>query len=565
MTTEEIIKAVKAEIDYSETTQIKLNPYFAKTQPALLDLIDLYWMSKFKDGDTDSFGKKIFYNINNFSVDVAAKMLDIDTKDIQLRAEDDNYWTTWIMQKELEYWMKDKYFGNQINQFGFNLPKYGQLVVKKVGDDVQIVPLRNMRFRPDAVDFNLIPKVEKHIYQPDEFRDEAKKRGWDNWKDVRPLDTTGSPQDAKINVFESYFPEGLLDGKYNYHIISDDGHLLAFANTDDPYKSMVWEKIDGRTMGRGNVEKLFEEQIYLNRIANLKASGLEWTSLHLFQTRDQSVNRNLMGTQDNGDVLTPNSEITPISTEERNLGFYNYEEARMENNANKRTFTQEPITGGRAPSGTPLGSTILQAQMAGGFYKQKKEQLANFIKEILWDWVLPEFQKEMRKEHSVQINNLFDGSNNSEKFFKMNLDNRMNKLASKGYMTPQQREIRRSIQAEILKKSKLKIPKGVYDNLKYKLKIVITGEELDAQSKLTTLQTIFQILGSNPTVLQDPRIKKVFFKMLSMAGFNPMDIDDDQTPSIEEANQNVRGQVGGSIASPTIPNIPSMVPTATAV
>ncbi len=549
----DILKKIQNEIEYCETTQLDLNPYFAKTQLNLLNLIDLYWMSKFKDGDTDSFGKKVFYNIVNLPVDVAAKMIDIDTKDIQLHPEDDNYWTTWVMQKELEYWMKDKYFGNQLNQFGFYLPKYGMLVVKKVDDDVKIVPLRNMRFRPDAVDFKDIPKIEKHEYQKDEFEAEAKKRGWENWKNV-DWDKVDKSISKKLNVFEAWFPE---DGD-NYHILSEDGTQFVKTHLDDPYKSTLWEKVDGRTMGKGNVEKLMEEQIYLNKIANLKAAGLTWTSLHLFQTKDNTVNQNLIGYQENGDILRVNSEVTPISTEERNLSFYNYEEGRIEGNAYKRVFTQEPITGGRAPSGTPLGSSVLQAQMSGGYYKQKKEQLANFIKEILWDWILPDFQKEMRKEHSILVRNLFDGSDNSEKFFKMNLDTRMNELKSKEYMTPQQWEIRRSIQAEIIKKGKLNIPKGVYDNLKYKLNIVITGEEVDTQSKLTTLQTIFQILGSNPTVLQDPRTKKVFYKMLSVAGFNPVEIDDDQTPTIIEATQDVRAKVGGSIAAPQRPTMPAM-------
>lgn len=545
----EILKKIQTEIDYCESTTLDLNPYFATNQISLLELVDLYWMSKFKDGDMDSFGKKVFYNIVNLPVDVAAKMIDIDTKDIQLHPEDDNYWTTWVMQKELEYWMKDKYFGNQLNSFGFNLAKYGMLVVKKVDDDVQIVPLRNLRFRPDAVDFKYIPKIEKHEYQKDEFEAEAKKRNWDNWKDVK------FDENEKKNIFEAFFPN---DDGYNYYICSEDGIELVATKIEDPYKSTVWEKIDGRTLGRGNVEKLMEEQIYLNKIANLKAAGLTWTSLHLFQTKDNTVNQNLIGYQENGDILRVNSEITPISTEERNLSFYNYEEGRIENNAYKRVFSNEPITGSRAPSGTPLGSTVLQAQMAGGYYKQKKEQLANFVKEILWDWILPDFQKEMQKEHSILVRNLFDGSDNSEKFFKMNLDTRMNELKSKEYMTPQQWEIRRSIQAEIIKKGKLDIPKGVYDNLKYKLNIVITGEEVDTASKLTTLQTIFQILGSNPTVLQDPRTKKIFYKMLSVAGFNPVEIDDDQTPSITEATQDVRAKVGGSIASPQR-TMPSMV------
>jgi hypothetical protein len=98
-------------------------------------------------------------------------------------------------------------------------------------------------------------------------------------------------------------------------------------------------------------------------------------------------------------VLTPTSEITQIGIQERNLGIYSYDETRWERQAVKRAFMSEPITGERSPSGTTLGAVTLQAQMTGQYYEQKKENLAEFLKEIIWDWILPTFKNEKRKEH----------------------------------------------------------------------------------------------------------------------------------------------------------------------
>jgi hypothetical protein len=158
---------------------------------------------------------------------------------------------------------------------------------------------------------------------------------------------------------------------------------------------------------------------------------------------------------------------------------------------------------------------------------------------------------------------LIGGDDASERFFKMHLADIMNKLKAKEYMTSQQWEIRRAVNAEILKeKGKVSIPKGIYQNLKYKINIVITGEEIDTASKLTTLQTIFQILGSNPTILQDKRTRKVFYKMLNIAGFNPREIDVEETPTVPEAAGMARAQVGGSIARPPAPPAaPAMLQT----
>jgi len=575
MTQKEIIGKIKQEVEYCEGTHLRGNPSYAKTQLNVLDLVDKYMNSQYKDSGLDDFNQpKPFYNIVSVPVEVAGKMLDIDTKDIILMSEDENYWTSWIMEKELKFWMKDKQFGIQLNQYSDYLPRDGHLVVKKVDKEVQIVPLSNLRFRPDAVSLDKIPIIERHLYQVDEFIAIAKKRGWNNWKAVveknnaNNSDKTLLDKSDQIEIYEAYFPDGLLDNKYNYFIISQGEEMLAFANlSSSPYKHTSYKKIKGRTLGKGVVEELFNEQIYLNRTAIYKANGLYWTSKHMWQTRDNTIAKNLMSNIDDGEVMIVNSDITPVQMEERNLGFYNYDETKWEENAYKRTFAREPITGGRAPSGTPLGSTILQAQMSGGFYKQKKENLASFIKEILWDWVLPEFKKEKKEEHSVILKNILSSDDMSEKFLKMQLDDRMNKIVRKGnYMSPEQLQFRRAINADIIKNSKLKIPKGVYENLKQKMSIVITGEEIDTASKLTTLQTVFQMLGSNPGILRDKRVRKVFNKMLDIAGFNPNDLDLEEEPSIEDItgqNRGAEAQRGGSIATPQVPNMASQLRTQT--
>lgn len=555
---------------YEEMTPSQ-NPSFAPRQKDIYELIDLYWVSKYRDGDSDTLGfKKVFYNIINFPVETNAKMLDLDTKDIRLIAEDWNsYWPSWIMQKELKMWMKDKYFGRQLNEYALNWPKYGHLFVKKVDDNVVLVPPQNMIMNPLALNIKNIPIIEKHEYSEEEFKQVGEERGWENMGGIEP-DNEGT-----IIVYEAYFPPGYLEGKENYFIVSKDTGNILFYDTKPkcPYKELPWERLFGRLFGRGQVEKLFEEQIYLNRISNYKASGLHWTSKHIFQTRDTKIASNLMTEVDDGEILIVNSELNPIAVEERNLSIYRAEEMRYEENALKRTFAREPITGGRAPAGTPLGSTILQTRMAMSFFEQKKQELAMFIKEILWDWVLPEFKNQKRKEHKILMQNLMaDGEedDDSDKFFKLKLNERMNRLKAKSvkYLSPEQWKIRKGIQAEILRGQEVSIPKGLYDNLKLKLDILIVGEQIDTSQRITTLQTVFQILGSNPTILQDKRIRKIFYKMLDLSGLNPKDLGlYEESTGMSEIMGEARGaERGGSIAAPPMaPSVPATLPTQTKV
>jgi hypothetical protein len=98
------------------------------------------------------------------------------------------------------------------------------------------------------------------------------------------------------------------------------------------------------------------------------------------------------------------------------------------------------------------------------------------------------------------------------------------------------------------------------------MNIVITGEEIDTASRLTTLQTIFQIIGSNPAILQDKKARRILYKMTDLAGINPNELGlEDQTEDLGTTLGNVRAQRGGSIAAPQAPSTQPIVTPSTAV
>src|SRR3990167_10773252 len=93
----------------------------------------------------------------------------------------------------------------------------------------------------------------------------------------------------------------------------------------------------------------------------------------------------------------------------------------------ERTFSTGPVTGDWSPSGTRVGVSTLQAKMTAGFYDQKKEELGMFIKEIIWDWIIPQFKKDKKGQHSVMMKNLLSSEENAQKFFQLQLNYRLNK------------------------------------------------------------------------------------------------------------------------------------------
>ena len=81
-------------------------------------------------------------------------------------------------------------------------------------------------------------------------------------------------------------------------------------------------------------------------------------------------------------------------------------------------------------------------------------------------------------------------------------------------------------------------------------------------AKQSTLNVIFQVLGSNPTILQDKRARKIFYRMCDLAGMNPKELFDDETSDFGKAVGESMAQRGGSIAAPpAVASAPTTTPT----
>jgi hypothetical protein len=549
----------RQENDYELTTKSsRYFPAFAPSQKDVIELINLYWVDKFKDGDYDNLGvKKSFYNIVESPTLTAAKMIDLDTKDIKIIAENgQSFYPAMLYERELNVWMKSKKnvfgqtFGQFLNNLVINYPKYGHVIVKKAKNSVHIVPLENIIADTKATS---ILKgryvIEKHEVNPDQFEYDAEVNGWDNLDEVLYRN-----QDKETITY--YEIHGNVKGETdNYFVIAEgteNGFVLFSTKIDRKklYKEIKWDSVAGRALGRGVVEKLFEAQIQMNKVANYKSQGLHWTSKHIYQSKDSKINRNLMTNVDNGEILITNSEINPIVNEERNLNAYREEESRWDALIDKRTFAYDTARGERQPAGTTLGATILQAQMASGYFDVKKEDLGMFVKDILFDWIIPEFRKTVNGEHELLLGEFDEANLNVVR--DLLIKNRANKKVLEiigrggGLPTTQEFEAIKELVGEELKNEKsIKIPANYYDNLEYKIDIIITGEELDLGAKMTTIQTAMQIIGSNPAVLQDKNMRNMFFKLLDLAGLDPTGIIVDEGVQPQQ-----QLPTGGSIAAP---------------
>lgn len=575
---EKLFTTIKQDLDYWEHAVLAQNADYAPTMSATYQLIEDYWNSKYKagDGSTTKQGVKerYFYNIVHTPVWVAARLIDIDTKDLKMIAVgDQNQLPVLFFEKELKVWLREQPIAKLLNDISLECPRTGHTVIKKI--DQELFLLDNDKFICDPrVDKfqNSDFIVEVNPMTPSQLKREGKEKGWDKTAindaiatNQRVDMTTG---EAFINTYDYY---DLREDKNNHTIVTGVDFVGAknkkvspqilskdtISNVDleKRYKEWKWENVKGRHRGRGWVELLFEAQIATNDHTNLHRRALQWTSKRLFWTADTNINKNDLNNVDNGYLFQTKDGINPVANEERNLSAYQFEDEKWKSSTDRQTFTHEAIRGEQAASGTPLGAIQLQAQMSAGFYEKKREDFGLLIKEILTDWVIPSFSKESSAKH---VFNLMQDDGDFDKFSKLQFNNVVNEtvfdtlVRNRRAPTGQEIEFIKAIAQADFKKQKnlkLEIPKGYYKDLAYKMDFVITGENVDIQTEIQTLQYITTLAMTNPQALQSPLVQKLLRKMANLSmGINPLDLDfgEEQQSVMQQAMMPGQGgQQGG--------------------
>jgi len=545
------IEQIKKEIKDFENESIDITDDLRFNQKDLIKRIIYYYNSKFIKGQYDDQGdRKFFFNIVRNPCDVCTKAIDFDTKNINiLTAKGGTELKTWFLERDLKFWMKDQRFGKVLNRIFHELPIFGSVVTKVIDGKVYFVDLRNFAVQQDADTLNQASYIiETHVYNPLEFKRIAKEKGWENWEDVL--------EEKEIKIYERYGEDDNLD--YRRTIISDGGTELANDIIEQhPYWEFHLDKMSGRWLGVGKIELVLDPQIRINQIANQQVKSSYWSSLRLWQTRDTGTNRNLLTDVVNGQVLQGEDPITQVDMADRNLSFYQTEINRWLSNKDEITFSHEVTRGERLPAGTPLGSAELAAGMAGAYFGQIQENIALDVKEFLFKVIIPQFLKENNTKHTLRLVG-DDLGTYHRMLISCKTNNEIFKYIAKGNGAPSsdQLELMKGVISEKVKKGKEKLidlPKDFYKDLKYKIDINITGEQMDVRSRAANKLAALQAITADPTLLTDPRKRKFFRSWLEDGGLRLEDFDTEEEPQL---NQVIQKGSGGGVSKPTMPTSP---------
>ncbi len=566
---------IRREIDDYINNQIEVVPGYMFSQYQTIKRIHLYTNSKFEDNVKYHNREKIFFNIVNYRRDTVMKSLDIDTKDIKLIPLNEfSKLKTFLMQKEFQLWMKTNRVGELFNDAVEVLSTFGSVVVKTTGTLPEVVDMRRLFIDPTVDRINQSRFITQEHFMT---QSELESMKWDK-KAIRQIVErfgsiyspasyeNGSTTNIQgttpyYKIYERYgeVPKRLLKdtndiseddndlvramfivaepfamsiSKYGQSK-SDNGIILHKSEWKDeyPFSDCHFSKTKGRWLGVGPIEILFPAQERVNELANQKRIAMELSSLHLFQTRDRTVPNNLASYMNSGDVLVVNDEITPIATEERNLPAFANEEVQYNQLADRLTFSYDAGRGEALPSSTPATNAMIQNQNVTSYFSLKRENFGLFWQRLFNDKIAPLLMKDLKTEHVLrfigepeEIAKLDETV--SPYFVKQKLIDELlrgNIVDELGL-----EKIKQEVSLDLKKGGAERFVQVVRDHYKdteFEFDFIVTNEQRDTAIQSQNMFMILQQLAQNPSLVDDPVLRTVFYKYCEEIGIQPMELE----------------------------------------
>lgn len=565
----------------------------------------LYKNSTYKSGKDDN---KPFKNIIRPILNLAYRAEGFDVKDILLYINDSKeYYKSFLVKKFHEVWARQNNIDTFIDDLVESYVDFGGALIKNVNQErPEVVPFSRLAFC-DQTDILKGPIAEKHQFAPDELKEMEGK--WGNLKkgatgtidEVITLsqnekkDTVGKGTKTPgkyIEVYEVHgiFPNWWLDSEYTDEESYDKTysrqlHIVTFYTSKEgqkngiclykglekelPYKLVLRDKIYGRALGLGGAEELFEPQVWVNYDVLRMKEMLDVASKIIFQTSDVAfANRNKTSSLENGEILIHdlNQPLTQINTYPVNVKAFENSVAEWEQHARQMGAATESIMGESPTAGTPFKLQELITQESHSLHEYRKGKLATFLDEVYKDWIIPyisreitngqEFMSELDLEELQQV---------SDSLVECEANDMAKKLILSGQpVYPEQlQSFKDQVKKDFMKGNKkfIEILKGEMKDLPLDVKVNIAGKQKNLAGQVDKLTNIFRTIISNPQILQNPPMAKLFNEILESSGLSPIDFSGftSTTPTLAEAAlapKVILGNIPGQAPAP----VPSQPP-----
>ena len=579
---------------------IKIGKYAEHDHAEIIATIEAYLNKQHISGKFDSKNReKPFYDIVTQAVNTWYKATDIDRKNIKFLPKNAGQrLKAFIATLMFRDWMKKNNFGQFLNKWGYTLAAYGSAVSKFVEQDGKLIPyvVAWDRLICDPVDFYSNPIIEKLYYTPAQLRAlpydqeeverviKASQQAGEVREDLE--EQTIDNRAEYIGVYEIHgelplwyltFKEGDEDiYRQQMHVVfikkgknkEDDIETTLYSGREkqNPYYISHLIEQEGRTLSIGAVQHLFDNQWMVNYSVKLIKDQLDLASKMVSQTSDTDfAGRNVMTDIDTGDILITkeNQPLTPINLQATAYSpLINFLDTWYQG-GRAITGTYESITGETLPSGTPYRLGAMLNTESQSLFSMMVENKGLHLEEMINKYVLPFFKKSLKTTKEVSL--ILQGEE-LEQFDELTLPARLERALRAEIMAgrmPTMSELEQMVSEEnrlLGSLRPIKINKSWTDYFADldldAIDIDITGEQLDRAEFYSAINSILQMLMSNPNALQDPNIRKLFYKIFDKVGVvSPLEI---AKPSPLGQMGQMRENTGGTAGLPEIGQRPEV-------
>jgi hypothetical protein len=572
----------------------KIGDYVEWSLYDTIQRIYAYLNSKHISGSTDSLGRdKPFFNIVSAAVNIWYRATDIDRKDIIVLP--DKYANTasaFIATILLQEWMKRTKFGAFLNKWSRTLSQYGSAVVKFVEKDGEltstVVPWQNLIV--DPIDFKSLPVIERFFKTPSQLKNMAtpghpdyagyNMEAVEGILDNREARTSmkDEQRDNRAEYIEIYEVHGELsqatyklakgeepdDNDENIffqqmHVISwvenkdgvKDFTLYSGKEKKNPYMITHLIEEDGRSLGIGAVEYLFDAQWMVNHSMKQWKDQMDLASKLIFQTADATVaGKNVLTNVENGDIIYTelNKPVTQLNNTKPDITNVKAYAEQWRVLGQEVTSTPDAARGITPPSGTALGTVQITTAQGLSLFEIMTENKGQYLEEMLREYIIPHLKTKLNNQDEIvamledrditKIDKMFVPKEAIKRY-----NERTKQLALSGKIDqampfdPQVEEGAVREQLGELGNTRYLTPgqitwKEIVKDLEWKLDMMITNEQIDKQAVYQTYNTMLQTIAQNPMVLQDPNAKLLFNKILLLGNVSPIELSTPTQPSL---------------------------------
>lgn len=424
----------KSEVNYKNSKKGEKGGYYF-SQKDTLESIDLASASKYKKGLHDAEGqRKTFINIVNFYRDVMKMKININVSNYIFEPTSLDYtWPAWLMGRKFGIWAQEESYDDQIDEYGHDLATYGTTVCKRLKDCTERVPLRTLRNTPSAKSLMHAAMTGGYVIIEDD-------KHYNEMSDYKGWDLEGLSKQKSYQTFEYYtlVPKSLYENKAwktNHgclDTVPEDDDMISVQVVMIPEEKekndsrfskgrIVWmekvteksfpleeahaEKMDGRWLGRGEIEKQLENQIARNLTANLRRRGLLWAVKKIYQSNDDEVQKNLVMEVADGEVIKvkKEGEIKKVDTSSSHTGEFQSDENAWKENSQQISFAFNIATGENMPSGTSFSLGVVLEKAVNDHFTMVRSTYSTFLKRCFFDQLLFVFRDEYAGAHTQQI------------------------------------------------------------------------------------------------------------------------------------------------------------------